>query len=518
MTDIELLNQHRDGSDSAFADLVRRHLTWVYGLARRRLRDSHLADDVAQAVFILLHRKSPQFTTDRAMMSWLYKTACYASDSAARGERRRHYRETKAAMEHPEAPQNSETPQWQELAPLLDELIGQLPRADREAILLRYYRDFSFAQVAEQIGATPDAARKRIERAVEKLRQLAAQKGSTLSAASLASGLATFVRIPPPTGLIATATTAATAPAGSALAASTSTIVKGALTMMSTVKITAVSVAVIALIAVTGSVCATIWVLSSSPPSPVASTPAASPPPSTQNSPRVETLLINVDANGAPVSVQRPSGQMLFLASNDQMRKLAPYTAIRWHGAVPEVQIKDTWYALIAINGLSVNQIMLSQKDPAQHRKHFAEDLIELMTRIGHAPADTVDLQVQTLDADKKHLTLTNIPLTAENRHALMNFPIAGQTSLFQGYRVKDSIPQILEGNTWYQLRAIEGVPVEKIMDAGKAAFGSDWQNHNVIEILTSMGRKPQDETLLELQTLDTNETVTMTVRPPDKK
>ena len=502
MTDIELLNQHRNGSEAAFADLVRRHLTWVYGLVRRRLRDSHLADDVAQAVFILLHRKSPQFTTDRAMMSWLYKTACYASDSAARGERRRQHRETKVAMEHPEAAQNSETPEWLELAPLLDELIGLLPRADREAILLRYYRDLSFPQVAEQIGSTPDAARKRVERAVEKLRQLAAQKGSTLSAASLASGLATFVRIPPPPGLIATATTAATAPAGSALAASTATIVKGAITMMSSAKIAAVAVAVVALVAVAGSVCATIWVLSSAPPSPVASTPAASPPPSTQNSPHVQMLLINVDANGKPVSLQRPSGPMLFLASNDQMRKLAPFSAIRWHDAVPEVQVKNTWYALISVNGLTVNQIMVSQKDPAQHRKHFAEDLVELMTRMGHAPTDTVNLQVQTLDADKKNLTLTNVPMTAENRYAVMNWPVPGQTSLFQGYRVKDSIPQIMEGNTWYQLRAIEGVSVEKIMEAGKAAFGQDWQNHNVVEILHD--HRPQAATRDTARVTDT--------------
>jgi RNA polymerase sigma factor (sigma-70 family) len=516
MTDIELLNQHRNGSDSAFADIIRRHLTWVYGLARRRLGDAHLAEDVAQAVFVLLHRKSPQFVADRAMTSWLYKTACYASDSAARAQRRHHNREIKVAMEHPEATQPAETPEWQELAPMLDQLIGRLSRADREAILLRYYRDLSFAEVAEQIGVTPDAARKRVERAIEKLRQMTSEKGSPISVASLTAGLATFVRIPPPPGLIATVTTVATAPAGSAIAASTAGIVKGTLAMISSAKVAAIAVTVIALVAVAGSVCATIWVLSSPGPTPPVAalpTPAGGPP----DSGHVTTGIIAVDANGVPQTFQTRSGQVLILTSNAAIPKLAPYAALRWHGQIPEVQIKDAWYALIAVNGVTVNQIMVSQKDPAQHRKHFAEDLVELMTRMGHAPADTVNLQLQTLDAAKKQITMQNVPMTADNRHALMNFPVAGQTSLFQGYRMKESIPEILEGNTWYQLRAIEGVPIEKIREAGKAAYGTDWQNHNTTEILTSMGRKSQPETLLQLQTLDTDETVELTVRLPDK-
>jgi RNA polymerase sigma factor (sigma-70 family) len=501
MTDVELLNQHRNGSESAFADLVRRHLAWVYGLARRRVGDAHLAEDVAQAVFVLLHRKSPRFAADRAMMNWLYKTARYASDSAARGERRRQHRESKVAMSRPEAAGSQEPAEWQHLAPLLDELIGQLPRADRDAILLRYYRDLSFAEVAEQIGVTPDAARKRVERAVEKLRQLAAKKGGTLSAASLAAGLATFVRIPPPAGLIATATVAATAPAGSAMAASTTAIVKGAVTMMASTKLTIFAVVTVACVVFCGAICATVWMLADGQSdSNNAQTPTAAPktlPAQAAASPPVQ-----FDARGP-------------------FPKLAPFSAIRWHGVVPEVQINDTWYGLIAVNGLTVNRIMVSQKDNEQHRKHFAEDLVELMTRMGRAPAATVMLQVQTLDGDKKLLTLQNVPMTEENRQALMNWPAPGQTSLFQGYRLIDSVPQIQEGNTWYKLRAIEGVPIEKIIQAGKAAYGPDWQNYNdtdrLTEILTGMGRKPQSQTLLELQTLDTNEIVELTIRVPEK-
>lgn len=498
MTDIELLNQHRNGSDSAFADLVRRHLAWIYGVARRRLNDSHLAEDVAQAVFVLLHRKSPQFTADRAMMSWLYKTACYASESAARTERRRQNRESKVAMSRPESTEPAQTPQWQELAPMLDQLIGRLSRPDREAILLRYYRDLSFAEVAEQIGATPDAARKRVERAVEKLRQLASERGNALSAASLASGLATLVRVPLPPGLIATATTAATAPAGSAITASTAGIVKGTLTMMATTKFTIVSLTTLAILLIGGLISGAAWMLADAQTQPSAAqapTTAPAPLPAAPAQPPVP-----FDANG-PIP------------------KLAPFSAIRWHGNIPEVQVNQTWYELIAFDDLPVNQIFNFQRDTGDPawRKHFGEDLVEILMKMHRQVYDTANLQVRTLDASKTMTTLQNIPMTADNRSALMNWPAPDQTSLFQGFRSTDSYPQVEENDTWYDLIAIDNIPIEKIRDSAQAAYGKDWQNHNAMEILDMMGHTPQLVSELRLRTLDTLETVTLTVRVPQK-
>ena len=453
MTDIELLNQHRSGSESAFADLVRRHLAWVYGLARRRLGDSHLADDVAQAVFVLLHRKSPQFTADRAMMSWLYKTACYVSDSAARAERRRHSRESKVAMQRPEATQPAETPEWQELAPLLDKLIGQLPRSDREAILLRYYRDLPLADVAEQIGTTPDAARKRIERAIEKLRGLAAQNGSSLSAASLASGLAAFVRVPPPPGLVATATVVATAPAGSAIAASTAGIVQGALTMMASTKITLVSFAALAILLVGGLISGAVWMLADGQTdSNNAQAPTTAP----------STLPTLAETSPPPIPFD----------ANGPLPRLAPFSGIRWHNNVPEIQVDARWYELVAVDDIPVADILRSpriarESDPQKH-KHFGEDLVECLAKMHHPVGDTVNLQVRTLDASRTLSTLQNVPLTADNRDSLMNWPAPGQTSLFQGFRHKDSLPQVEENDTWYDLLAVNNISVEKMRDPRK--------------------------------------------------
>jgi RNA polymerase sigma factor (sigma-70 family) len=394
MTDVELLEQHRGGSDSAFADLVRRHLGWVCGLARRRLRDAHLAEDVAQAVFVLLHRKAPRFAADRAMITWLHKTAWYASETAARSERRRHHRETEAAAQRPDSTGPAD---WQQLAPLLDQLVERLARPDREAILLHYYRDMSFADVGAQLGTTADAARKRVERAIEKLRRLAADQGAALSATALATHLTNYLRLTPPPGLVATATVAATAPAGSAMAAATTTIVKGAITMMASTKITFAALALL-LVVVAGGICTAVWLSSSNYveiPAPAAA-PKSQPPP--------QTIQIWDAAGPYP--------------------KLAPFTAVRWQANVPQVQVNGTWYELVALNDLPVGSMIdfAKKNSPGNNwQKHFGEDLAEILTRMGHRPADRAKLQLRTLDTSHP-VTLADVPMTEDNRWAVQRW------------------------------------------------------------------------------------------------
>ncbi len=249
MSDVELLNQHRGGSETAFADIVRRHLGWVYGVARRRLRDAQLAEDVAQAVFMLLHRKAPHFAADGAMIRWLHQTAWYATEAAARSERRRKRLETEVAtMNSAIVDDEPGDEDWRELAPLLDELIGKLPQGDREAVLLRYYRDLPFSEIGQQLGTSEEAARKRVARAVEKLREFAKGKGVEISAGVLATSLGQYAHLAPPAGLIARATTAACAPAGSALAGGGASILKGMVFMTASTKVSIAGLFVVLLI------------------------------------------------------------------------------------------------------------------------------------------------------------------------------------------------------------------------------------------------------------------------------
>jgi hypothetical protein len=165
-------------------------------------------------------------------MSWLHKTTRYAAASAIRSRVRRIRHESRAAVLRIEAVPAINAGEWDGRLPMLDELVGRLSRADREVILLRYYRQMAFADVGVQIGTTAEAARKRVDRAVEKLRVIANQSGWALSATLLREGLSRHVVVGPPGGLPARIAMTVSHNVGSAIGASTAAIVKGAGAMM----------------------------------------------------------------------------------------------------------------------------------------------------------------------------------------------------------------------------------------------------------------------------------------------
>jgi RNA polymerase sigma factor (sigma-70 family) len=411
MTDVELLAMHRQGSESAFADLVRRHLGWVYGLARRRLRDAHMAEDVAQSVFVILHRKAPNFASDGAMIGWLHKSAWYAAESAARDARRRRMYESQAAALKPLVSEESDL-QWHQLAPMLDELVGRLSRPDREAILLRYYRDLSFAEVAAQLGTTPDAARKRVERAIEKLRTLAEGRGQTITAAALPALLAAHVRVVPPPGLVATATVTATAHAGSALAASTGGIVKGAILAMSTTKLLlAAGAVVVVLMVIGGTASVTAWIVDNHA-KPDVMVVSQSMPNVQVGPPSVMAIPSNSQAAGLnfPVDVWTPS----------------PFQAIRWPSATPQVEVNGIWYELAAVDGVSVERILRTVITRGNHplSTYQVRFEIDTLNYVHHLSANatgytSADLVVKDL-ATGQTRTLQNVPASRENEQAIL--------------------------------------------------------------------------------------------------
>lgn len=379
MTDVELLEQHRAGDDQAFAELVRRHIGWVFGVARRRVKDAHVAEDVAQAVFVLLHRKQPKFPNDRAMMRWLHRTARYATEVAVRNERRRRHRETEAAMMQPRSTDPDITNEWEELAPILDELIGKLSRADREAVLLRYFRGMSFAEVGKELGTSEEAARKRVDRAIVRLRDFASRRGLTaLTGASLAIGMSHHLMPSAPSGLVATTTGAATATAGSPLAASTSTITQGAITMMRLTVLKSVAAVFVVGVFIVGGTFAVV----------------------------------------GPAS--KPAHQATTREAREDYPKLAPYSHIRWHEAPPEVKVDDTWYELVSIDDQSAESIIDFCKDHYGNiwQKRFEEDLVQAMTEMGHAPGKTVKLVLKDLKSGEE-ITKNDVEMTHEKRQQI---------------------------------------------------------------------------------------------------
>ncbi len=188
MDDWQLLQDYAQrGSEAAFRALVERHLGFVQAAARRQVNDSQRAEDVTQAVFILLARKARSFRRDVVLPGWLFRTTRFVAARAARSEQRRQRREQEAF--EMQQLHSSETAR-PALSPLLDEALARLGERDRNAVLLRFAQDQSLREVGAQLGVSEDAAKKRVSRALEKLRAFFARRGFTLSVAVLAGGLA----------------------------------------------------------------------------------------------------------------------------------------------------------------------------------------------------------------------------------------------------------------------------------------------------------------------------------------
>ena len=91
MNDMDLLQDYnRQGSEEAFAELVRQQVNLVYSAALRQVGIAAHAEEITQAVFVILARKSASLRPDTILDAWLYETTRLTALSFLRGERRRH--------------------------------------------------------------------------------------------------------------------------------------------------------------------------------------------------------------------------------------------------------------------------------------------------------------------------------------------------------------------------------------------------------------------------------------------
>ncbi len=210
--DGELLRRYTEtNSESAFTELVERHLALVYSAALRQVNgDAHLAQDVAQKVFAELARKAASLAGRPVLTGWLYTTAHFAAVKAVRTERRRQRCEEEAQLMNQLLADPAPDLDWEKLRPVLDAAMLELNETDREAVLLRYFDNRPHADIADRLGLSENAARMRVERALEKLHSLLGRRGVSTTAALSAVILANAVQVAP-AGLAATLSTAALA-------------------------------------------------------------------------------------------------------------------------------------------------------------------------------------------------------------------------------------------------------------------------------------------------------------------
>lgn len=212
--DAELLRRYAaEKSEEAFAGLVRRHLDLVYSAALRQTGgDGHRAQDVAQIVFTTLARKAGALTRHPMLAGWLYTATQHAAAKTMRTEWRRRAREQEAHRMQEILSSEESSTDWDRVRPVLDEAMRDLNERDREAVLLRFFARQPFAGIGTALNLSEDAARMRVERALEKLHGLLARRGVTSTSAALAVVLANQGTLAAPAGLALSVT-------GTALAA-----------------------------------------------------------------------------------------------------------------------------------------------------------------------------------------------------------------------------------------------------------------------------------------------------------
>jgi RNA polymerase sigma factor (sigma-70 family) len=225
--DSALLEQFaKNESEEAFTEIVRRHIGLVHSVALRHTQNAQHAEEITQAVFIILARKASSLGPKSILSGWLYHTARLTAANFQRAEFRRVRREQEVFMQSPGHDEQIQSA-WRELSPLLEEAMSKLGTTDRDAIVLRFFENKSLREVGTAMGMEERAAQKRVARGLEKLRAFFSKRGLTLSVVVIGGTIAANSVQAAPATLVTTV--AATAVKSTTAAASTLTLVKGVL-------------------------------------------------------------------------------------------------------------------------------------------------------------------------------------------------------------------------------------------------------------------------------------------------
>lgn len=380
----DLLAYTTRGSEEAFRSLVERHAPMVHGVAVRVARDQGLAEEITQNVFTILARKARTLDSGR-LPGWLYNAATSEARNAVRKEqrRRRHthsYQQQNTPMSS--APDEAPPP-WHQVAPLLDAAMEKLPAADRELVVLHYFRRQTFRQISEALGRPEETCKKRSQRAVQRLADLLKRRGlPTATAPALGALMLSAVALTPPPA--SAAAISATALHSATLATTTgSTPLLLSLQLMTTKQILITAAAVLAI----ASIPAVVLMKPSPPPAATASATAApSPQRTAETSPAKAPAAVKAEKinwqDFAHKSLETGNSLMRELAARKMARRLKDLSNEELAAALKEV----TGDGAIGGNARSELRMMianeLGERDPLAALAGFADDYAKGFTYI----------------------------------------------------------------------------------------------------------------------------------------
>jgi RNA polymerase sigma factor (sigma-70 family) len=193
---------------------------------------------VTQAVFIAAAREARTLQHCTLVSAWLHRVARNHAAMTVRGEVRRRAREKRMAEMNNESQDTAAV--WEQLAPFLDECVGELRTEERDALILRFFERKTAREIGERFGLTEEAAQKRVTRALERLRETFASRGISTSSSVLAGAIAFGVVQAAPVSL------AASVAAQAVCAAGTASVLTSVATFMASSKLQITAAAVLA--------------------------------------------------------------------------------------------------------------------------------------------------------------------------------------------------------------------------------------------------------------------------------
>ena len=191
MDDWQLLKDYATNhSEEAFRALVERYAGMVYHAALRQTGDPHAAEEAGQVVFLALAQKAGRIPRQATLHGWLFRVTRFAVLNRARTDANCGRREQKALVMQPTIEPNEADSTWERLTPLLNDALDGLSAADRELLMIRFFGEKSHKEVAAALGVSEETARKRLSRAIERLREIFARQGVVVSSVALAAAFA----------------------------------------------------------------------------------------------------------------------------------------------------------------------------------------------------------------------------------------------------------------------------------------------------------------------------------------